>query len=114
MKKTDKKIENTLRISLTQVCDIALKSIDGFVWLTHLVNYQNFPNSLVVVCVFNTKAELAKAQRDKQGTELENLIKHALAAAGIKLGNIKQHIRFDTEEDCTLDHDGQWHKRLSI
>jgi len=46
MRKTDKKRDNTLRLALTEVCDIALKDIAGFQWLTHCVNYSNFPQSL--------------------------------------------------------------------
>jgi hypothetical protein len=114
MKKTDKKIENTLRISLTEVCEIAIESIEGFTWLTHLVDYQNFPDSLVIVCVFNTKADLSEANRKGEDIRLANLIKHGLVAAGIKLSNIKRQIRYDTEESCKRDHDGQWHKRLAI
>ena len=39
MRKTDKKIDNNLRIVLTEVCEIALKEVTGFQWLTHLVDY---------------------------------------------------------------------------
>ena len=45
LRKTDKKIENQLILVLTAVCETALKEIDGFQWLTHLVEYTDFPNS---------------------------------------------------------------------
>ena len=51
MRKTDKKMDNQLRHVLTEVCEVALKDINGFQWLTHVVNYSNFPKSLQVVCV---------------------------------------------------------------
>lgn len=49
MRKTDKKIENNIRISLTKVCEQALKEVDGFLWLTHTVNYSKFPESLQIL-----------------------------------------------------------------
>ncbi|HCC80946.1 MAG TPA: Fis family transcriptional regulator, partial [Methylophaga sp.] len=44
MRKTDKKIDNELRLKLTDVCEQGLKNIAGFQWLTHLVNYDDYPN----------------------------------------------------------------------
>lgn len=53
MRKKDKKIDNELRLVLIDACEQALKDITGFQWLTHfLVNYDDFPNSLMVACVF--------------------------------------------------------------
>lgn len=45
MRKTDKKTDNKLREVLTGVCDDALEEFAGFKWLTHLVNYDDFPKS---------------------------------------------------------------------
>ena len=59
MRKTDKKMDNQLRHVLTEVCEVALKDINGFQWLTHVVNYSNFPKSLQVVCVFDTNENLS-------------------------------------------------------
>jgi hypothetical protein len=52
MRKTDKKLENTIRAALTEVCEYALNHTPGFLWLTHTVDYQHFPSSLEVRCVF--------------------------------------------------------------
>ena len=38
MRKSDKKIENQLRLTLTDVCETALKRFNGFEWLTHLLH----------------------------------------------------------------------------
>ena len=54
MKKTDKKMDNHIRRVLTDVCETSLKDINGFAWLTHTVNYAQFPQSLKVICVFDT------------------------------------------------------------
>jgi len=75
MRKSDKKIDNILRRLLTEVCDSALEIVDGFKWLTHLVDYDNFPESLSVICIFNTNSELAQARLLKKDDYLRGLIK---------------------------------------
>jgi len=42
MKKTDKQICK----ALTKACEIAKAEVLGFQWFTHLVNYNQFPESL--------------------------------------------------------------------
>lgn len=82
MRKTDKKIDNHLRLVLTQVCEIALKDIDGFQWLTHRVNYANFPRSLKVVCVFDRRQHLASFLSSKSHADLSTLIQAKLSEIG--------------------------------
>ncbi|RUO20128.1 hypothetical protein [Aliidiomarina haloalkalitolerans] len=53
MRKSDKKLENEIIRRLTDVCETMKPQLTGFVWLTHEVNYQRFPASLVVTLVFN-------------------------------------------------------------
>ena len=112
MKKSDKKIENSLRRVLTDVCDIALDNVEGFKWLTHLVNYDCFPGSLSVICVFDTNSELADAKSSKNDNFLREVIKQKLESVDIKLSNINKHVRFDTEENCKREHGGKWSERL--
>lgn len=113
MKKTDKKIDNALRSALTQVCEVAQDSIEGFVWLTHLVDYQAFPSSLKIACIFETDEQLANANQIKQTDQLSLLIDDKLTTMGIKLRNRAQQVVFDTEEACALSHKGKWNERLS-
>jgi len=113
MKKTDKKIENTIREALTEVCDIALKSIVGFKWLTHLVaNYKALPESMSFLCVFETDAELSKALSEHKDELMRRLIKEKLSVVNINVKNIKQQVRFDSEEACEKYHGGKWHERF--
>ncbi len=112
MRKTDKKIDNQLRRVLTDVCEVALKDIKGFQWLTHLVNYSNFPKSLKVVCVFDTNDNLAGFMSDNSEKELIQLIRAQLNRGGVELQNINDHIFYDTEENCERDHRGNWANRL--
>ncbi|MDP5052738.1 MAG: hypothetical protein NWP69_03005, partial [Congregibacter sp.] len=91
--------------ALTKVCDNALKSVPGFAWITHFVNYDDFPGSLIVVCVFETDEQL-RAARKAQADELSVTIAEELQAVGIKLGDKHRQLRFDSEEACERDHQG--------
>ena len=109
MRKTDKKIENALREALTEVCDVALEKHEGFMWLTHFANYQNFPDSLSIVCVFDTNEQLSKA--DDEG--LCAIIKDKLASIDINIKDIRRHVNFDSEENCEKENNGMWHERVN-
>lgn len=112
MKKSDKRLENTIRKTLTQVCEAALVQVPGFQWLTHLVNFSDFPQSLKVVCVFATDADLALAIVNKQDDYLRQLVVEQLTAAGIKLPDAGRGVHFDSEQACAREHDGRWQVRL--
>jgi len=112
MKKTDKKIEKNLITALTRVCDSALDRVEGFQWLTHTVSFNKFPESLSVICVFNSIESLDKAKSSAGIEALHDLIGSELKAANISISDITQHVRFDTEEECAAEHDGKWNVRL--
>ena len=112
MRKSDKKVENQLRLALTDVCETSLKDFTGFQWLTHLVNYTNFPKSLKVICVFDTNDNLSSFIQSSGCRELSNLIQKTLFEIGINLKNITNHISYDTEENCEKNHNGKWADRL--
>lgn len=112
MRKTDKKLDNQLRTTLTDVCNNALKEYIGFEWLTHVVNYDNFPKSLHIVCVFDTNENLNTFMLMKNHQALNVLIQQSLSSIGVKLKTINQHISYDTEENCTKYNQGKWGNRL--
>lgn len=112
MRKTDKNIDNQLRLRLTEVCGVALKDINGFLWLTHLVNFSQFPNSLKVVCVFDTNQSLADFLPTSGRNELESLIQLKLAEIEVKVKKVTDHISYDTEQNCEQQHNGRWAERL--
>lgn len=112
MRKTDKALENTLVKVLTQVCEESLKAIDGFQWLTHLVNYKDFPRSLTVICVFDTQNQIAQLLDSPQHQDLMNNIIDQLSGAGIQLPKKQKHIKFDSEEACNFHHGGNWANRM--
>lgn len=113
MRKTDKKLDNQLRQSLTDVCEIALQELAGFQWLTHTVDYSRFPQSLKVICVFDTNDELQGYLESDKKHLLKGLIEAELRNLNIKLPNISMQVIYDTEENCRGQHDGNWAQRLS-
>ncbi|KPZ68503.1 MULTISPECIES: hypothetical protein [Shewanella] len=110
MKKTDKKIEKQIIQTLTEVCDRLLEQYPGFAWLTHTVNFNAFPTSLKVVCIFENDAQLTDLVLNKEDVYIQNLIIHQLQQQGIKLQT--KQIVFDSETRCEAQHNGNWAKRL--
>jgi hypothetical protein len=113
MKKSDKKIENNLVKSLTAVCTELLDQAQGFTWLTHTVNYADFPRSLRVICVFNTRDELLAVKNSEQYTDILRLVKASLASVSIPMNDASKQVVFDCEEACTKQHNGRWAQRLN-
>lgn len=52
MANNERQIDRAIIQALTEVCEQAKRSVSGFSWLTHEVNYQRFPDSLRVTLVF--------------------------------------------------------------
>jgi len=113
MRKTDKKIDNQIRAALTDVCDTALEEFDGFQWLTHLVNYSNFPKSLRVVCVFDTNENLDSFMATTNSDILSTLMQKKLLGVDVTINDMASHIHYDTEENCDKNHSGKWADRLA-
>lgn len=114
MKKTDKKREKAIVETLTEVCESALKDVDGFSWVTHLVNYNAFPQSLTIICVFETQLRLAQARALNKDAYLRDIICHRMDDIGVKIKDSNRSILFDTEEDCVMENRGQWQQRFSV
>ena len=112
MKKTNKKIEKNLITALTKVCDQALDQVEGFQWLTHMVSFNQFPESLSIICVFDTLDALEQAQSTAEVEALYDLIRRELKSVNISVRDITRHVRFDTEQECLAEHDGKWNIRL--
>ena len=107
MRKTDKKIDNAIRDALIAVCDQALVSFEGFQWLTHRVNYDNFPNSLNVICVFSTDEQLAALRQGGYDIVLRQLIKQHLTDINVVMKDINKQVTFDSEQACAATQHGK-------
>jgi hypothetical protein len=112
MKKSDKKIDNSLRLALTEVCETAIDEVTGFKWLTHFANFRDFPGSLSVVCVFDTNDNLSSARQNHKADFLFSLIKEKLSAVNIQIKDMRPHVGFDTEEACDKENGGRWNDRF--
>ena len=108
MRKTDKKTDKALREVLTKVCDIAQENYPGFQWITHFANYNNFPDSLSVVCIYDTNEQLKNT--DVHGLSI--LINEKLLSIDINIRDIRKHVKFDTEENCNNENNGKWNERF--
>lgn len=111
MKKTDRKTDNQIVKALNIVCREALDEVAGFQWITHFVRYNDFPDSLCIVCVFATREDLAAARAAQRDDYLRALIVDQLNIVGIPIRNIAKQLRFDSEEACREEHQGNWHER---
>lgn len=92
---------------------MALKDIAGFQWLTHVVDYSNFPQSLEVICIFDTDENLYQFAAENSQNTLSTHIQSKLNEIDIKVKNIATHIVYDTEERCDIEHHGNWAERIA-
>ena len=106
MNKSDKKLEQRICNALTDVCHWAQETEPEFEWLTHQVNYKQFPQSLQISCIFTSFA----AQQNCNSDLLKAAIIEALKQLDIAIK--PNQIHFDNEQDCSQQHQGNWAKRL--
>lgn len=96
--KTQKKIDNNVRLALTDACEQFLEDITGFQWLTHQANFNSFPDSLLITCVFDTDASQLQARQNGDSGKMQNLIQAKLLKFGVELKAVNRQIIFDSEE----------------
>ncbi|MBB3142429.1 hypothetical protein [Halomonas organivorans] len=113
-KKASRQMERRLTQALTDACETAKPLLPGFAWLTHLVDYRRFPDSLRVVWVFETQDDLARALKGDGRRRMRELTEAALFEADVEVGNIDAHLDADSEEECRRVHGGDWERRLSV
>lgn len=90
------------------LCESEFKKLNGFLWLTHIVNYSSFPSSLKIICVFETNKDLALLTTSNNNQALFSLIKQRLSKVGISLK--PNQVMFDSDEDCVAVDNGNWSK----
>lgn len=112
MTKTTKKREKAIVTALTLACETAKSWDIGFLWLTHTVRHDNFPDSLLITCVFSLDAELVAVTEQGNDKKLRQIICEHLEKAGFKIKNSQHHVRLDSEESCLRDDAGSWKSRL--
>lgn len=97
MRKSDKKIENLIREVLTAVCEDTLKSYDGFLWVTHTVKFSSFPQSLKIICIFETNQDRATFLEGEGQNHVSAVIQKAFNKAGVQLKNVSKQIDYEIQ-----------------
>lgn len=106
------RLDRCLIAALTDACETAKTEIPGFDWLTHTVDYAAFPQSLRVTWVFDTRANKDHALATGADQRMRELTAAALQDAEVAPVNMDRCVRFDSEQDCTAQHGGDWRRRL--
>jgi hypothetical protein len=91
-------IERELIRTLTLACETAKSEIVGFQWLTHDVDYEQFPQSLVVTWVFDSEANKARALGNSDKARMLALTLAAFDEVGISVLSIAEHVAFSVEQ----------------
>ncbi|CAM2845527.1 Fis family transcriptional regulator [Vibrio mytili] len=97
MRKSDKKVENLIRSVLTEVCEDTLKGYDGFLWVTHTVKFSSFPQSLEIVCVFETNQYKENFLVGEGHQHVATAIQKAFNKVGVQIKNVGKQIRYDIQ-----------------
>lgn len=97
MRKTDRKLEQQIIRQLTLVCETAKAEYPGFIWLTHTVNYQQFPQSLKVTLVFSQDVS-----DNTVLTELQTLVPMVQSALEPVLGELLPAKQIEARQEHTL------------
>ena len=113
MNKTTKKLDNNVVTALTLACETAKQWHIGFEWLTHTARYNHFPGSLMITCVFHDDEQVERAVAAGTDKKLRQLIQGHLLRAGIKVKDIRRHVRLDSEQRCIEQHHGDWQARIA-
>lgn len=91
-------IERELIRTLTFACETAKSEIVGFQWLTHEVDYQRFPQSLVVTWMFDSEASRARSLASSDKARMLELTLAAFDEVGISVSSIATHVAFSVEQ----------------
>ncbi|OLU26427.1 hypothetical protein BVH03_16240 [Pseudomonas sp. PA15(2017)] len=91
-------IERELIRTLTDACETAKSEIVGFQWLTHEVDYERFPESLIVTWVFDTETNKASTLASADKARVLALTLAAFEEVGISVTRITDHVTFFVEQ----------------
>tara|TARA_R110002051_G_scaffold244968_1_gene304782 strand:- start:804 stop:1199 length:396 start_codon:yes stop_codon:yes gene_type:complete len=107
-----RQLDRELSRTLTQACDVAKAEVGGFAWVTHEVQWDDFPASLRVIWIFESNADIARALKEGWNQRLLALTDRALRDAEITVKRVEQHMDLDSEEECQRADAGNWRARL--
>lgn len=98
MRKSDKKTDNQIRLFLTDICEDFMKDFDGFLWLTHEVDYDNFPQSLRITFVFASQAHLDGFLTSDGYPQLMAKLEKQLSQMKVRFKRLEDQMAFTVEQ----------------
>jgi hypothetical protein len=98
MRKSDQKIDNLIREVLTEVCENTLKGYEGFLWVTHKVKFPSFPQSLQIICVFESNQDRTNFLTSDGQRHVSTAIQNAFSRDGVQIKNISKQISYETRQ----------------
>ena len=98
MRKSDKKTDNQIRLFLTDICEDFMKDFDGFLWLTHEADYDNFPQSLRMTFVFASQAHLDGFLTSDGYPQLITKLEKQLSQMTIPFKRLEDQMAFTVEQ----------------
>jgi len=108
MNRTEKKTENAIIRALNNVCETLKNEYSGFSWLTHFVVHSEFPESLKIVCVFDTNHSLEAAKNSGILHSVTELTKFQFEVEGVSAPSIGVAIYCDSEENGADAGSNRW------
>ncbi|WP_114326157.1 hypothetical protein [Candidatus Colwellia aromaticivorans] len=92
MSKICQRLNMKLLAVLTQINEEAKEQVDGFSHLSHTVQFDCFPSSLLVHCHFSEAQQLRAAQSSHAETKLQKQLQKLLLKKGIVLKDPKMNL----------------------
>ena len=112
LKRNEKKVEGSIVKALNDVCETLKYEFNGFSWLTHFVDYSNFPQSLKLVFVFDTNQSLEGAKNKALFKTIFELTETRLTSEGVYVKRIDKAVFFATEENGADFNDASWCRKF--
>lgn len=113
MKSGDKKTEKSIVKALTDVCETCKNELSGFSWLTHFVDYSQFPQSLKIVIVFDTTQNLENAKHKSDLNVIKQHVHSNFLAEGVVVKSLNKALFFDSEENGADINNRKWERRFT-
>ena len=97
MSKTTKKLNDRLLLVLEKLTLQAKEEFEGLASVSHTVQFDLFPGSLLVKCTFNTQDLLDKAKLSEK--QYQKKLNNMLLKQGILLKTPIHNLKFAVKED---------------
>ena len=113
MNKNEKNLDKAIVKALSDICETLKLRYDSFAWLTHFVNYNQYPQSLKIVFVFESNHALKKAKSEGLFKDIFELTESRLKRKSITIKHIDKAVFFDTEENGADFDSIKWGKKYN-